>query len=105
MELKESYIAVWHKIPNEWVKIRVAQPSILAPKKELLEEYKSGKINWKEYSIRFRKQIFGNKKARRRLNEIAEISKTNTVCLVCYEKSYPCHRFLLIEYIKEILGD
>jgi hypothetical protein len=31
------------------VKIRVARPSVLCPSKELLQDFKSGKIDWAGY--------------------------------------------------------
>ena len=37
-----------------------------------------------------------------KLKEIAKISKHKNVRLMCYEKEFPCHRFILIEIIKEI---
>jgi uncharacterized protein YeaO (DUF488 family) len=100
--IKESYIANWRNLPEDWIKIRVARPSILAPSLGLLRDYKEGRIDWKGYCERFRNEIFSNDNALNRLKEIGELSKDKIVCLICYEKTYPCHRFLLIDYIKEL---
>lgn len=97
--IKEGYIAKWKKYPKNEIKIRVARPSILAPSKKLLKDYKEGKINWQEYSKRYYEEIFGNPKAIEKIKEIAKISLNKDVRLICYEKEYPCHRFLLMEII------
>jgi hypothetical protein len=41
--LKEGYIGKWKKYPKDEVKVRVARPSVLAPSKELLKDWKEGK--------------------------------------------------------------
>ena len=100
--IKESYIANWKNIPDDGTtyKIRVARPSILSPSKELLNEIKTNKIDWKEYEKRFREQILNNKIAMDELKHLKTISKFKDVYLFCYEKNYPCHRFILIDIIK-----
>lgn len=98
MSLKESYIANWKNLPKNSIKIRVAQPSILSPSKSLLKDWKEKIISWKEYERRFRIEMKGNKE---RLKEIGELSKKKEVYLICYEKEHPCHRFILIDLIKE----
>ena len=100
--ITESYIANWRNLPEDWIKVRVARPSILGPSKELLKDYKEGRIDWDGYKKRFKDDIFKKRKAIRKLKEIKELAKNNTVCLICYEKNYPCHRFLLMDYIKEL---
>jgi len=42
--LKEGYIGRWKKYPKNEVKVRVARPSVLAPSKELLKDFKEGKV-------------------------------------------------------------
>lgn len=95
----EGYIANWRKYPEDEVKVRVARPSILAPSFRLLSDYKTGKINWGEYEIRYREEIYQNPNAVKRILEIAHLSKEKNVRLICYEKNPPCHRFILIELI------
>lgn len=103
MVVLEGYIANWRKYPKNEIKIRVARPSVLAPSKNLLDLWKHEKISWEEYEERFRKEILSNPKAVEKLKEIAKISKHKNVRLMCYEKEFPCHRFILIEMIKELL--
>lgn len=100
--LKESYIANWKNLPHDAIKIRVARPSILAPSKNLLWLYKHGNINWKEYESCFRREILANPEAYNKLREIAKLSEEKDVYLICYEKKYPCHRFILLEMVDEI---
>jgi len=76
----------------------------LAPTLDLLSAKKYEKMPWDEYSERFREQILTDEKAMATLREIFEISKVADVYLVCYEKKYPCHRFILLELIEEKWG-
>jgi uncharacterized protein YeaO (DUF488 family) len=100
--IKESYIAMWKKLPVDAVKVRVARPSILSASKDLLTDYKSGRITWEVFKTRFRKEIHSNPGAVAELHRLKELSKTKDVYLICYEKEYPCHRFILLEMIQEL---
>jgi len=100
--LKEGYIGRWKEYPKDEVKVRVARPSVLAPSKELLKDWKEGKIDWTEYERRFREEILGNPKAVAKLKEIKKLAKTKDVRLICYEKNPPCHRFILIDLINSL---
>ena len=100
--LKESYIANWKNLPQESYKVRVARPSILGPSKQLLNDYKYKKLSWNVYERRFREEILNNPKAVEELKWLATISKLKDVYLICYEKEYPCHRFILIDIINEL---
>ncbi len=100
--IKESYISMWNKLPNDAIKVRVARPSILSASNELFNNYKQGCISWKEFESRFRKEIMSNPKAIAELKRLRELSLEKDVYLICYEKEYPCHRFILIDLIKEL---
>jgi uncharacterized protein YeaO (DUF488 family) len=100
--IKESYISMWNKLPNDAIKVRVARPSVLSASKELLYDYKEGRINWQEFEVRFRKEILSNPAAIAELKRLKKLSYENDVYLICYEKKYPCHRFILIDLIKEL---
>lgn len=102
MVLKEGYIGNWKSYPKDEIKIRVARPSVLAPSKELLRDWKEGKISWAEYERRFRAEIMSNPKAMEKLRDIKRLAEKKDVRLMCYEKNPPCHRFILMEMIKEI---
>jgi len=100
--IKESYISMWNKLPKDAIKVRVARPSVLSASKELLYDYKEGRINWQEFENRFRKEITNNTKAIAELKRLKILSQEKDVYLICYEKNYPCHRFILIDLIKEL---
>ena len=102
--LKEGYIGKWKKYPKDEVKVRVARPSVLAPSKELLKDFKEGKIGWAEYEKRFRNEVLNNPKAMARLREIKKLAEEKDVRLMCYEKNSPCHRFILIDLINARSG-
>jgi len=101
--IKESYISMWNKLPPDAVKVRVARPSVLSPSIELFHDYKQGRITWQEFEVRFRKEIVSNPKAVAELKRLKELSQEKDVYLICYEKSYPCHRFILMDLIKEVM--
>jgi uncharacterized protein YeaO (DUF488 family) len=101
--IKESYISMWNKLPKDAIKVRVARPSVLSASKKLLYDYKEGRINWQEFENRFRKEIINNPKAIAELKRLKELSLKKEVYLICYEKNYPCHRFILINLIKELM--
>lgn len=61
-----------------------------------------GKINWPEYERRFRKEILSNPKALAKLKEIKRLVEEKDVRLICYEKNPLCHRFILIDLIKDL---
>ena len=69
--------------------IRQASPGI-----PLLKEYKSGAIDWKEFSKRFRTQMTKTPEGKRALAELAEQAKlSDSITLLCYEKEGEnCHR-------------
>jgi uncharacterized protein YeaO (DUF488 family) len=100
--IKESYISMWNKLPPDAIKVGVARPSVLSASKELIADYKEGRISWQEFEVRFRKEILDNPKAVTELNRLKEISQTKDVYLICYEKNYPCHRFIPIDLINNL---
>ncbi len=93
---------MWNKLPPDAVKVRVARPSVLAPSLELFHDYKEGRITWEAFETRFRNEIASNPKAVEELKRLKELSQKQDVYLICYEKSYPCHRFILIDLMKEL---
>jgi len=100
--MKESYISMWNKLPHDAIKVRVARPSVLSASKELLNDYKKERITWQEFEARFRKEIRSNPKAMAELKRLKGLSQEKDVYLICYEKNYPCHRFILIDLINEL---
>ncbi len=82
---------------------RARQNSILAPSWNLLNDAKAGKIDWREYSRRFHKEIEQCPEALEFLQIIRYIAEKQDVFLVCYEKNAArCHRSLLAKMIQEV---
>ena len=100
--LKETYLANLATIPIEAERVRVARPSILAPSKTLLADWKAKKIAWPEYERRYKRQILSDTEALTYMRAIKELATKVDVYLYCYEKKPPCHRFILIELINAL---
>ena len=73
----------------------------LAPSKEILEEYKKNKGDWRVYE----RQFLDLMKIRRIENKVSR-ELLDGGCLLCSEdKPQHCHRRLVAEYLKEKWGD
>ena len=68
-----------------------------APTKELLDDYRSKKISWKEYE-----EVFNKILADRHIeNDFKQYAHFKSVCLLCTEPTAEqCHRRLVAEYLK-----
>lgn len=101
--LKESYLAKMRRLPKDIVKIVVTRAvgHVLSPSNALLWDYKNGNITWEEYERRFYQEM-DNEIAKKAMREIKLLAKDRDVFLICYEKQYPCHRFLLIDMINKL---
>lgn len=72
----------------------------LAPTKELLSDYRKGRIRWEVYETRF----IGLMKARRIESSLSKEVVDNG-CLLCSEdQPHHCHRRLVAEYLEEHWG-
>lgn len=101
--LKESYLAVMNRLPQDSVKIVVTRTAgcVLSPSWDLLNDYKNGKISWDEYVERF-KQEMNNDICIATMRKIKWMAKDKDVHLICYEKSGNCHRHILKRMIEEL---
>ena len=101
--LKEGYLAKIRTYPKNEIKIVVTRTakSVLAPSWDLLNDYKDKLIDWQEYERRFRKEM-KSPEAVKEMQRIKELAKTKDIRLICYEKNYPCHRFILIDLINSV---
>jgi uncharacterized protein YeaO (DUF488 family) len=92
------FIAVTRGSPrcryHKWLKT-------LAPSEQLKDLYKKGMITWNQYIPIFRNEM-NNEQSHADMLCVKELAKENDVYLVCFEKEYPCHRFLLMEMIEAI---
>ena len=101
--LKEGYLAKKRSYPEDEIHVVVTATakSILAPSWELVNDYKAGKITWSEYIKRYVKEM-DNVEALMEMIRIRKLAETEDVRLICYEKNYPCHRFILMVLIYTI---
>jgi uncharacterized protein YeaO (DUF488 family) len=77
----------------------------VAPTKELLEMYKSGRASWEAYTLAYG-ALLGSYEAYDWMFQVVDDAKTLHVVLICFEKSPEhCHRRLLAERIKSIFSE
>ena len=71
----------------------------LGPTRELLHAFKRGEIDWEAYKTRYLREMQTDE-AKREIQRLAEIAKTETITLMCVCKDENrCHRTLLRELI------
>lgn len=101
--LKETYRANIKNLPKDSAIIIVMRTKghLLSPSWKLLNDYRAKKITWDEYIIRFKNEM-NNVQCENEMKKIKELSKHKDVYLVCHERTYPCHRFILIELINSL---
>ena len=75
---------------------------VLGPSRELLKAVKAGAIGWSEYAQRYRREIFSNPDALKEIQRLRRLAQLRDVYLVCWEPKPPCHRFLLLDIVKEL---
>lgn len=72
----------------------------LGTPKELIHEWKGGKISWDRYTVRYRGSLEGKEES---LGKLAEESRKGTITLLCTEKDpNHCHRSLLKSAIEQL---
>lgn len=68
----------------------------VSPEAKLLKSYKKNEVNWRKFSSDFRKQLRTLETSKEALEQIAQMSKKDTVTLLCYEKEgEKCHRHIV----------
>lgn len=75
---------------------------LLAPTKEILDNYKKGKGSWQEYEKRFL-ALLAERKIEEQIDQ--ELFKVPTVLLCSESTAECCHRRLVLEYLQEKWGD
>jgi uncharacterized protein YeaO (DUF488 family) len=109
--IRETYIAAKKKVvPEGHVVIDIPRfrakkdrISPFAPSAELLSDWNYNRIMWKDYVERYYQELRENHEAASLIEEIACRAVREDVWLVCLEKEYPCHRFLVKQIIERIL--
>ena len=74
---------------------------VMAPTKQLLNDYKKGDVNWEEYEIQFNSII-----TERHIEKYLELQDLDMSCFLCAEATADkCHRRLVVEYMSRIWPD
>jgi len=117
--LKETYVAKLKTLNKDAIKIEVGYPSIFAPSDELLsdfnelkwklmergfKEFEARKKAWDQtnFENRYIEKITSNPKIIKKLKEIKKLSEIKDVYLYCYCGKPLCHRFILMDIIKQL---
>ena len=105
----DCYLAVLKKYREKYfdahfeVITRTAK-SCLSPSKELLHYAKENKISFEVYEKLFIKEISENPEAKKRIDELREITKDKVVFLVCFERfAEKCHRSTVKKIIERVI--
>src|SRR4030067_2105383 len=107
--LKETYLARMKQTGKEnpdamFIVVTRSAGHLLSPSWKLLNDYKDGRIDWAQYTERFRREMDCDM-CRKEMKRIWDLSLTKEVFLVCYEKPGDnCHRHILIELMTSYFG-
>jgi uncharacterized protein (DUF488 family) len=72
-----------------------------APTKELLSDYRAGKVDWSEYE-----HVFADLMTKRRINQRYNVADFDQFCFLCSEETPEhCHRRLLAEHLQKQAPD
>jgi len=98
----ESYIARIREVPKgeRFLVNRNRGHNELSPSESLLEKYKSGRMSWDGFRLRFLSELTPT--SWRTLELLVKRSHAENVCLICYERDFPCHRFILLELLMDL---
>jgi hypothetical protein len=103
--LKETFLARLKQMREqyplaEFIVVTATARHVLAPPWHLVKT--KSWMPWASYERYYLEHIERNPKAIAELARIKQLSETKDVFLVCYEKEYPCHRFIIMELIKNM---
>lgn len=74
----------------------------LSPSRELLKSYKGGSKTWEGFRRGFLDEILETEEGLEALKALDELSRAETVTLLCYERSgEPCHRHVVVEILAD----
>lgn len=114
MKIVTSYYARIARNPQNLIPVRVStsEPSWfpficesiseLYPGWDLVNEIKSGKITWLEYTTRYKAKLasLDRNAILQRLNQISAANGNRDIVLLCYENPRDnCHRHLIAEWL------
>jgi uncharacterized protein YeaO (DUF488 family) len=74
----------------------------LAPSRDLLLQYKEGKVGWSEFKTNFLAEIRDNNDSLDAIHALNDYGRSEKITLLCYEKAgNPCHRHL----VRDVVAD
>lgn len=74
----------------------------LAPSGKLLADWKTNKITWNEYTWRYVYDLYNMPNSIRTFNIVKDyLDRGIDVTVYCYEKEFPCHRFILSHILRQ----
>lgn len=72
----------------------------LGPTTEQLRALESGRMHWGAFTAAYLERLQADPKAQAALAQLRELeAASGKVTLLCHEPEYPCHRFLLLDYL------
>ncbi len=76
----------------------------LAPTKQILDDYKKGRISWQQYEVEYN-ALLKKRDIKSYFPTLADLKKEK-ICLLCSEHTAQnCHRRLLAEYLRDNLKE
>lgn len=73
----------------------------LGPTADLLRALDSGRVHWGGFSAEYVRELRTRPEAREALARLRELEEhSGKVTLLCHEREFPCHRFVLLDYLK-----
>jgi len=101
LAIKETYIGdPCIPIDAHVVDVSHRAGSPLSPSFELMDAWSGDDIPWKEFVERYLEEISSRPLANELMKQIIESSQKMDIWILCEEKEYPCHRYL-IKYLVE----
>jgi uncharacterized protein YeaO (DUF488 family) len=74
----------------------------LAPSRDLLFQYKEGKLAWSDFKANFLSEIRDNNDSLDAIHALNDYGRLDKVTLLCYERAgNPCHRHL----VRDVIAD
>ncbi len=72
----------------------------LGPTTEQLRALDTGRIHWGQFTVAYLEGLETRPAAREALAQVRALdASSGKVTLLCHEPAFPCHRFLLLDYL------
>ncbi len=76
--------------------------TVLSPNPDLLFAFKEGRIDWQEFKSEFINQLRGDVASLEAICTLHELSESEDITLLCFERSgSPCHRHLVRDIVEK----